>query len=809
MSSVADVIEPVEQSNAITTIEESNASNHILTNLTDPTEDALKVYDAKVTIRSLLYWIHIFRDRLKINNKRLQLFNKTVFSKWINIKSVDHDNHLLNHVLQHQREVDFKSKEDSPKFDIGGHTLELGRIEFSLLTGFSVGKVIFPEVKVGDIPPLVRCLFPEKVPGKCKRQKGVSYNVKGRELLDFVKDDEKWKNISDVDVVRVYADAGRFSGEETVKEDKPSRKELELERLLRAVESRLQTVEMESTKLKEELAYLQKEKDAPHEKALSVPQVKQELSYAADDVHTMALDDDAKVCTDEPKPSTILHSFIPADGVQFMALDEDAKVCIYEEPKPSTTLHSDIEADDVQSIPFDDDAKCLSFFSTILNTPKDTGAEYMNEELRNGSHNKEPLSKQPYVPFSMHTRSRDYRPLDKQPEDKLVQDNAKVDSLLVSRVNYSIYLKFNVVISHEPRLLDMRSSPQRLAYAPVAPVLVTSRSVLKCASPAVMRRWGRKVCEDEGLCGANLERLGYVLPQDLSVGLILNGLTSDIARFVRNYNMHNIGKMIGELHALLIEHEKGLPKKDATPQVLAIQGGSIQKSYKKSRNAKGKGKGKGKRKDNTVYFLSLKKPNTPNAKGTRQRMNILPPLIKRWVNWKRNESLLPVECDKNSKVMKLVVWYSICNPRHRLRGEWKRKLSYTSIHTTTQWRVRKEESYLVGQGSINDESYNSAIILLGLCSRVYYTHSQYDSNQEGYPKETMGYYFYFPPENKIVVARYAEFLEKNLISQEVSRRAGEFKEIQDEDTSPSENTSKILAEVEGFEPPQEEEAHVE
>ncbi|GJU19966.1 retrotransposon protein, putative, ty1-copia subclass [Tanacetum coccineum] len=74
----------------------------------------------------------------------------------------------------------------------------------------------------------------------------------------------------------------------------------------------------------------------------------------------------------------------------------------------------------------------------------------------------------------------------------------------------------------------------------------------------------------------------------------------------------------------------------------------------------------------------------------------------------------------------------------------------------------------------------------------------------GYPKETMGYYFYFPPENKIVVARYAEFLEKNLISQEVSGRAVELEEIQDEDTSPSENTSKIPMEVEGFEPPQEE-----
>ncbi|GJU40436.1 hypothetical protein Tco_1193393 [Tanacetum coccineum] len=51
-----------------------------------------------------------------------------------------------------------------------------------------------------------------------------------------------------------------------------------------------------------------------------------------------------------------------------------------------------------------------------------------------------------------------------------------------------------------------------------------------------------------------LERLGYVLPQDLSVGLILNGLTSDFAGFVRNYNMHNMIKTMSELHALLIEH---------------------------------------------------------------------------------------------------------------------------------------------------------------------------------------------------------------------------------------------------------------
>ncbi|GKA15374.1 hypothetical protein Tco_0695121 [Tanacetum coccineum] len=61
----------------------------------------------------------------------------------------------------------------------------------------------------------------------------------------------------------------------------------------------------------------------------------------------------------------------------------------------------------------------------------------------------------------------------------------------------------------------------------------------------------------------------------------------------------------------------------------------------------------------------------------------------------------------------------------------------------------------------------------------------------------------FPPENKIVVARYVEFLEKNLLSLEISGRAKEIEEIQDEDTSPYENTSEIPMEVEGFEPPQE------
>nr|GFB62877.1 retrotransposon protein, putative, Ty1-copia subclass [Tanacetum cinerariifolium] len=51
-----------------------------------------------------------------------------------------------------------------------------------------------------------------------------------------------------------------------------------------------------------------------------------------------------------------------------------------------------------------------------------------------------------------------------------------------------------------------------------------------------------------------LECLDYVLSQDLTDGLILNGLTKDFARFVRNYNMHNMEKTIDELDAMLIDN---------------------------------------------------------------------------------------------------------------------------------------------------------------------------------------------------------------------------------------------------------------
>nr|GEW61313.1 hypothetical protein [Tanacetum cinerariifolium] len=59
----------------------------------------------------------------------------------------------------------------------------------------------------------------------------------------------------------------------------------------------------------------------------------------------------------------------------------------------------------------------------------------------------------------------------------------------------------------------------------------------------------------------------------------------------------------------------------------------------------------------------------------------------------------------------------------------------------------------------------------------------------GYPKETMGYSFYYPPKNKVLVARNAEFLENSLITQKASGSLEDLEIILKEDTHPSIDTS--------------------
>ncbi|GJR15047.1 retrotransposon protein, putative, ty1-copia subclass [Tanacetum coccineum] len=345
-----------------------------------------------------------------------------------------------------------------------------------------------------------------------------------------------------------------------------------------------------------------------------------------------------------------------------------------------------------------------------------------------------------------------------------------------------------------------------------------------------------------------LERLGYVLQQDISVGLILNGLTCDFADFVRNYNMHNMGKTIDELHALLIEYEKGLPKR-----LLHIKSWKFKvvESRNPIRNHKML---KGRVKDDAyhhckevghwkrncpVYLVELmkkeKQVGTASSSGHRGERKLKQGTVYLYVgndvraqveaigsfdlvlpnglvicldNYHYAPTIARVsknnvlyfnvipcdgiyEIDMLNLVPNVNSIYNVSNKRAKLNLDstylWHCRLAHIS-----KKRIEKLQHDGILK-STDDDSFDQCG-----CEALVKPDTPEKLQQRsvkcifvGYPKETIGYYFYLPLKNKIVIERYAEFLEKNLISQEVNGMTVKLKEIQDEDTSPFENTSEI------------------
>ncbi|GKA96740.1 retrotransposon protein, putative, ty1-copia subclass, partial [Tanacetum coccineum] len=77
----------------------------------------------------------------------------------------------------------------------------------------------------------------------------------------------------------------------------------------------------------------------------------------------------------------------------------------------------------------------------------------------------------------------------------------------------------------------------------------------------------------------NLECLGHPVSLNLAVSLILVSLSKEYDSFVQNYNMHNMGKTVNELHAMIKLHEQMLPKKDDAPALYAIRAGKYKPAY--------------------------------------------------------------------------------------------------------------------------------------------------------------------------------------------------------------------------------------
>nr|GFA03727.1 retrovirus-related Pol polyprotein from transposon TNT 1-94 [Tanacetum cinerariifolium] len=292
--------------------------------------------------------------------------------------------------------------------------------------------------------------------------------------------------------------------------------------------------------------------------------------------------------------------------------------------------------------------------------------------------------------------------------------------------------------------------------------------------------------------------------EDLVVGLILNGLTKDFVGFVRNYNMHNMGKMIGELHAMLIKYEKGLPKKAKTPQVMIIKGEHPAKD-ENCHHCKEVGYWK---RNYHVYLAELlKKKKHWLCQFFREARKLKQGALYLYVgNCVREQVeeigsfdlVLPnglVICLENChyapsitrgvvSVHRLLTppytpqHNSVSERRNRTLLDMVRSMMNLTTLSLPFWDYALESAtrilnmvptkkvdktpYKLWYGKVPNLSYLSVWGYEALVKQ-----DTPDKLQKrfvkcifiGYPKKTMGYYFYFPPENKIVVARYAEFFE--------------------------------------------------
>ncbi|GJV62102.1 phospholipase-like protein [Tanacetum coccineum] len=150
---------------------------------------SLKVYDAKVSARTRLYLLKTIGSKLAFKPERYKKFRSAVFGPWLDIRTQEHDNHLINYLLQHQRNVKDPSTNIPFIFDIGPNTIEFGRREFCLVTGF-----LFEDCSLDHLKGVNSCfrerVFPEKS------------SVKGLDLNKLLNNHTEFNKLLDDDAVR-------------------------------------------------------------------------------------------------------------------------------------------------------------------------------------------------------------------------------------------------------------------------------------------------------------------------------------------------------------------------------------------------------------------------------------------------------------------------------------------------------------------------------------------------------------------------------------------------------------------------------
>nr|GEV72844.1 retrotransposon protein, putative, Ty1-copia subclass [Tanacetum cinerariifolium] len=407
----------------------------------------------------------------------------------------------------------------------------------------------------------------------------------------------------------------------------------------------------------------------------------------------------------------------------------------------------------------------------------------------------------------------------------------------------------------------------------------------------------------------NLERLGQLVGQNHAESLILVSLNKDFDSFVQNYNMHGMGKTVNELHAMLMLHEKTLPKKDANLALHTIRAGrGLRGSKKPKPGALSLYMGDGHRaaveaigtyhlelpngliivlsnchyvpyitrgiisvsrlfddgfinrfddnnvisilKNNLVYFMAvpwdgifeidMSCSNTNDSSmyaitNKRAKINLDSSLL--WHCRLRHISKKCIEKLQHGGLFNSIDSESLGKCVSCLSGKMARKpyshqverakdllgLIHTDVCGPFKVVSRQGASYFVT--FIDDFSRYGYVYLLKHKHEVFETFKVFQKEvqnqlgktikslrsdrrdeymsqvvhlkektisntaRHGYPKETTGYSFYSPSENKVFIARNAEFFDSKLLDLKASGSVEDLELIQEADTNPSVNTS--------------------
>ncbi|GJS28363.1 retrotransposon protein, putative, ty1-copia subclass [Tanacetum coccineum] len=264
---------------------------------------------------------------------------------------------------------------------------------------------------------------------------------------------------------------------------------------------------------------------------------------------------------------------------------------------------------------------------------------------------------------------------------------------------------------------------------------------------------------------------------------------------------------VGELHAMLIEYKIGLPKKAETPQVMMIKKGKIQKANKKSLKVKGKVIGKGK--DKKVYVPKPTNPK-PIAKE-RPAKDDACHHCKVVGHWKRNCPVYLAELLKKKK--------QVGDVSSSVENQLGKTIKAIRSDRGGEYISQEFKDYLKANGIVqqltppytpqhNGVSERRNRTLLDMV-RSMMNLTTLPLSFWDYALESATRILNMVPTKKVDKTPYEMWYGKvpnlSYLKKTISGRAVDLEEIQEEeDTTPSEITSNIPQEVEGFEPPQEE-----